>query len=38
LKGGYIAGCGGMLQGENGEWIYGFLKGLGSCDSYVAEL
>ena len=23
-KGGFIAGCGGVLQGENEEWICGF--------------
>jgi ribonuclease HI len=37
-KGGYTTGYGGVLQGENGECICGFSKGLGSCDSYVAEL
>jgi len=26
------------LRGKNGEWICGFSKGLGSCDSYVAYL
>jgi hypothetical protein len=37
-KGGYTTGYGGVLRGENGECICGFSKGLGSCDSYVAEL
>ena len=37
-KGGFIASCGGVLRGENGEWICGSSKGLGSCDAYIAEL
>ena len=37
-KEGYIVGCRGVVRGENEEWICGFSKGSGSCDSYVAEL
>jgi ribonuclease HI len=37
-KGEDIAGCGGVLRGNNGEWICGFSKGLGACSAYVAEL
>jgi len=38
FKGGLNAGCGGVFRGDNGEWICGFSKGLGSCGVYVVEL
>ena len=32
----YIADFGRVLLGENGEWICGLSKGLGSCAVYIA--
>jgi len=32
------AGAGGVLRGENSEWIIGFSEGLGYCSSVRAEL
>jgi ribonuclease HI len=32
------AGCGGLLRDEDGHWIRGFSKSLGSTTAYVAEL
>ncbi|PNY12120.1 3-ketoacyl-CoA synthase, partial [Trifolium pratense] len=37
-KGDEVAGCGGMIKGEDGSWICGFTKGVGVCSAYVAEL
>ncbi|CAJ2661468.1 unnamed protein product [Trifolium pratense] len=37
-KVGAIAGCGGVLRGNNVEWIFGFSKNIGICSAYVAEL
>lgn len=32
------AGCGGLIRGEDGNWLCGFSKNLGLCNAYVAEL
>jgi ribonuclease HI len=32
------AGCGGVLRDEDGRWIQGFSKNLGSTTAYIAEL
>jgi ribonuclease HI len=37
-KGGSVAGCGRVSRGKNGKWICVFLKRLGVCSAYVAEL
>ncbi|KAK2459136.1 TMV resistance protein N [Trifolium repens] len=31
-------GCGGLIRGRSGEWLGGFAKGLGNCNTEVAEL
>jgi hypothetical protein len=31
-------GCGGIIRGNNAEWLGGFAKGLGDCSVVVAEL
>ncbi|MCI09825.1 putative non-LTR retroelement reverse transcriptase, partial [Trifolium medium] len=33
-----IAGCGGIIRGNQGEWLGGFSKGVGVCSAFVAEL
>ncbi|MCH86415.1 putative non-LTR retroelement reverse transcriptase [Trifolium medium] len=33
-----IAGCGGIIKGNQGEWLRGFAKGVGVCSAFVAEL
>jgi hypothetical protein len=37
-QGEVIAGCGGILRNSNGQWFDGFLKNLGRCNAYLAEL
>jgi ribonuclease HI len=37
-KDGNVAGCGGILRNNAGEWRGGFAKHLGKCSAYVAEL
>jgi hypothetical protein len=32
------AGCGGIIRGNQGEWLGGFAKGVGVCSAFVAEL
>jgi ribonuclease HI len=32
------AGCGGIIRGNQGEWLGGFAKGVGDCSAFVAEL
>jgi ribonuclease HI len=32
------AGCGGLIRGENKEWLGGFSKYIGQCSAFVAEL
>jgi ribonuclease HI len=31
-------GCGGIVRGSQGEWIGGFLKCVGRCSAFIAEL
>jgi ribonuclease HI len=33
-----IAGCGGVIRGNQGEWLGGFAKCVGLCSAFVAEL
>jgi ribonuclease HI len=33
-----VAGCGGVIRGNQGEWLGGFAKGVGLCSAFVAEL
>ncbi|KAK2422286.1 Polynucleotidyl transferase, ribonuclease H superfamily protein [Trifolium repens] len=33
-----VAGCGGILRNNAGEWCGGFAKHLGKCSAFVAEL
>jgi hypothetical protein len=33
-----IAGCGGVIRGNDGEWHGGFAKCVGLCSAFVAEL
>jgi ribonuclease HI len=33
-----IAGCGGIIWGNQGEWIGGFAKGVGDCNPFIVEL
>ncbi|MCH80696.1 ribonuclease H protein [Trifolium medium] len=33
-----IAGCGGIIQDSQGEWLGGFAKGVGDCSAFMAEL
>lgn len=33
-----VVGCGGLLRDDDGRWIIGYSKALGSTTSYVAEL
>ncbi|GAU22839.1 hypothetical protein TSUD_282060 [Trifolium subterraneum] len=33
-----IAGCGGVIRGNQGEWLGGFAKKIGDCDAFTAEL
>jgi L1 cell adhesion molecule like protein len=33
-----IAGCGGVIRGNEGEWLGGFAKCVGLCCAFVAEL
>ncbi|MCH93591.1 RNA-directed DNA polymerase (Reverse transcriptase), partial [Trifolium medium] len=37
-KEGRRAGCGGIIRGNQGEWIGGFAKGIGYCSAFIAEL
>jgi ribonuclease HI len=37
-KEGRTAGCGGVIRGNQGEWLGGFAKGVGYCNAFVAEL
>ncbi|PNX95557.1 ribonuclease H [Trifolium pratense] len=37
-KEGKRAGCGGVIRGNQGEWLGGFAKGVGQCSAFVAEL
>ncbi|PNX97917.1 ribonuclease H [Trifolium pratense] len=37
-KAGNRAGCGGVIRGNQGEWLGGFAKGVGNCSAFVAEL
>ncbi|MCH98804.1 ribonuclease H protein, partial [Trifolium medium] len=32
------AGCGGIIRGNQGEWLGGFAKGVGECSAFIAEL
>jgi ribonuclease HI len=34
----HIAGCGGVIRGNQGEWLGGFAKCIGLCSAFVAEL
>jgi ribonuclease HI len=31
-------GCGGVIRGNQGEWLGGFAKGVGDCSAFMAEL
>ena len=31
------AGCGGLVQDENGRWLFGFTKSLGYCSAFIIE-
>ena len=33
-----LAGCGGLTRDENGAWLAGFSRNIGSTTSYAAEL
>ncbi|GAU46467.1 hypothetical protein TSUD_402340 [Trifolium subterraneum] len=33
-----VAGCGGIIRNNIGDWIGGFAKHVGSCSAFVAEL
>ena len=33
-----LAGCGGLIRDENGAWLAGFSRNIGSTTSYAAEL
>jgi ribonuclease HI len=33
-----IIGCGGVIRGNEGEWLHGFSKFIGRGDAYIAEL
>jgi ribonuclease HI len=33
-----IAGCGGIIRGNQGEWLGGYAKCVGLCSAFVAEL
>ncbi|MCI88056.1 ribonuclease H protein, partial [Trifolium medium] len=37
-EGGRRAGCGGVIRGNQGEWLGDFVKGVGYCNAFVAEL
>jgi ribonuclease HI len=37
-KEGRTAGCGGVIRGNQGEWLGGFAKGVEYCNAFVAEL
>ncbi|MCI50480.1 putative ribonuclease H protein [Trifolium medium] len=37
-KEGKIASCGGVIRGNQGEWLGGFAKYIGSCSAFTAEL
>ncbi|PNX75103.1 hypothetical protein L195_g031034, partial [Trifolium pratense] len=30
-----IAGCGGIIRGNQGEWLEGLAKGVGMCSAFV---
>ena len=33
-----LAGCGGLVRSENGQWVVGFSKRIGVTSSFAAEL
>jgi len=33
-----LAGCGGLIRDENGAWLVGFSRNIGSTTSYAADL
>ena len=33
-----LAGCGGVVRSEDGQWVVGFSKRIGVTNSFVAEL
>lgn len=33
-----LAGCGGLIRDQNGDWVCGFSKFMGSCSIYTVEL
>ena len=33
-----LAGCGGMIRDDSGQWIVGFSKCIGITSSFVAKL
>ena len=38
LDGSDRSGCGGIVQDEQGEWVAGFTRHIGSTNSFIAEL
>ncbi|MCI36758.1 ribonuclease H protein, partial [Trifolium medium] len=34
----HVAGCGGVICGNQGEWLGGYAKCVGLCSAFVAEL
>jgi ribonuclease HI len=37
-KGRIIAGCGGIIRNNRGDWLGGFAKHIGTCSAFTAEL
>ncbi|KAK4276979.1 hypothetical protein QN277_015057 [Acacia crassicarpa] len=35
---GKLAGCGGLIRTDDGQWVTGFAKKLGACSAFKAEL
>ncbi|MCI01156.1 putative ribonuclease H protein, partial [Trifolium medium] len=33
-----LSGCGGLVRDENGRWVAGFTRNLGTTSAYMAEL
>ena len=33
-----LAGCGGVVRSEDGQWVVGFSKRIGVTNSFAAEL
>ncbi|KAK2417023.1 heat shock 70 kDa protein [Trifolium repens] len=31
-------GCGGVIRGNQGEWLRGFAKNVGNCSAFIAKL